>query len=48
MKIELNWNCLEGTWWYSVGIGLSKTEYHPKYKNVLTVELLIASIYVRW
>jgi hypothetical protein len=49
MSIEILWNkYTEGDWWFELGIGYSKTEYHPRYKRVFTVALGIASVYFRW
>jgi hypothetical protein len=48
MKIEIEWNKLDKDWWFDLGIGYSKTEYHPRYKRVFTVALGIATVYFRW
>lgn len=48
MNIEVNWNCLENQWWFELGLGYSKTEYHSKYNKVITIALILFTIYIRW
>ena len=48
MKTEINWNEIDGSWWYGIGVCLDETTYHDKYKKVFRIELLIFSIYIRW
>jgi len=48
MKLEIIWNCLEGDWWFDLGISCQKTNYHHNKKMVFTIALGIMSIYIRW
>jgi hypothetical protein len=48
MKLEIAWNCLEGDWWFDLGINCQRTEYHPNKKMVFAIALGIATIYLRW
>jgi len=48
MKIEVELNELEGSWWFDLGISYQKTEFHHKYKRVFTIGLGLAAVYIRW
>ena len=48
MMIECTLNKLEGDWWFELGMGCCKTEFHPNKKYVFTIALAIATIYIRW
>lgn len=46
--MEIKWNELENEWWFDLGISYQRTPYHPKHKKVITISLIIFSIYIRW
>ena len=48
MDIECTLNRLEGEWWFDFGISYQRTEYHHKHKRVITIALLLVSLYIRW
>lgn len=48
MEIEVGINKFDtGDWWYELGISYTHCKYH-KYKRVLTMSIVIYSIYIRW
>jgi len=48
MKIEISLNKLENTWWFDLGIGVQKTEYHNDKNYVILIALAFFSVYIRW
>jgi hypothetical protein len=48
MTIEITWNTLGDDWWFELGIGCQRTEYHYNKKMVFVIALGIATIYIRW
>ena len=48
MSIEYGLNCLEGDWWFDLGISYQKTPYHHEHRKVITVSLVFFSVYIRW
>ena len=48
MSIECMLNNLEGDWWFDIGFSYQKTDYHHKYRRVITIAMVFFSIYIRW
>jgi hypothetical protein len=48
MKIEINWNKINGNWFYGIGICLDKLTWIKEYEWVFRIQLIIFSIYIRW
>lgn len=48
MKIEFELNRLEGDWWFNLGIGCQKTEFHHEYNWVFDIAFGFCTLYIRW
>lgn len=56
MKIEFELNRFEGDnpfqlkgdWWFNLGIGCQKTEFHHEYNWVFDIAFGFCTLYIRW
>lgn len=48
MNVEYELNCLCGDWWFDLGIGYRKTNLHREFNHLITLSLIVFSIYIRW
>lgn len=45
---EVSKNEIENEWWFDLGISFQKTNFHHEFKSVLTISIILISIYVRF